>query len=426
MTKVELDWRFWSKQKQAIHKASTGDHDITVFLGGYRSGKSIAGSRWTVRTALQTPGSEFLAMAVDYNKGKTTTYKVLFEDAIPGDNTNPFKGGSPENSPVVKHWTKQDRTITLVNDATIILAGADEESRYEGGSFNGAWMDEPGNYKDRLGGVMSTILERLDRGPPGTMMWTTTGKTGALQTILQQRKYPGSGDPVNNSIEIIRARTENNPFLSRDAWQRLKRRYKDSGNEGMALHGEFGTLEGQVYENFSRDRHVHPRAKLQEKVDESSRRVYGYDAGWSDERVVLEAGQAPDGTVVVLDEFYESNKFVEDAIQWIQGKPRGTIYCEHEPGHIEKFNRKTWHRAVKADKSIDAGIDEVRHRFQKNGLLIAEECGNLIDELVSYQKDDVGGTNVADHAADSLRYLVMGVSKSESRGSVGVGSASAM
>jgi phage terminase large subunit len=405
----QIQWRFWEKQKKAMEHAASGNHDITVFLGGFRSGKSVSGARYIVKNALKTMDSKYLAMAVNYNIGKQTTYNVLFDMAIPGDNVNPFEGGNPENSPIVQHWTKLDKTLTLNNGSTIVLAGADQTNRYEGGSFNGAWIDEPGNYKNKLHGVASTLLERMDRGPPGSMLWTTTGKTGPLQKFVERREWPKTGDPVNNSIKVVKASTDDNPFLSKQALERLKRRYEGSTNEEMALHGEFGDVEGRVYPNFQRETHVKPRKQLEKRVDDNIDPVYGYDAGWDDEKVVLQVQVANDGTLMVLDEFYESNKFLSDVIDWLQDRPRGTLHSEHEPEQIRKMNAETSHRIIEANKSLDTGIDLMRQRIQKQGLVVAEECENTVEELLGYQKEDVGGTNVQDHACDVLRYIVMGV-----------------
>lgn len=410
-----LNWKFWSKQAIAIQHAQNGDYDIVCFLGGYRSGKSITGARWLTLSALENPDGQFLAMAVDYNKGKTTTYNVLFEHGLPNPentNLNPFTGGNPTQSPVVHHWTKIDRTLTLVNGSTITLAGADEETRYEGGSFNAVWMDEPGNYRSKLDGVTSTVMERLDRGPPATSMWTTTGKQGPLQRILKRREWK-DGSTVNLDIKIIRASTENNIFLNNDALQRLKRRYTNSVNEGMALKGEFGAVEGRVYPEFSRKTHVVNRDKV--NVHDSWR-VYGYDAGWKDPRVLVEIGKTALDQLVVLDVFYKSKSYVSDVIQWLQegDKVEGRMYCEHEPGDIEKFRRELRWKAVKAEKNIDRGINTVRERLRldgdgRPGLLVCSCCEKAVSEFESYQEEDVGGADVEDHFLDALRYAVMGV-----------------
>jgi hypothetical protein len=60
--------------------------------------------------------------------------------------------------------------------------------------------------------------------------------------------------------------------------------------------------------------------------------------------VVLEIGKTAYDQFVVLDEYYESEAHLEDAIGWLKRnqKPKGCIYCEHEPSEIEKFRRAGW------------------------------------------------------------------------------------
>lgn len=96
--------------------------------------------------------------------------------------------------------------------------------------------------------------------------------------------------------------------------------------------------------------------------------MFGYDAGWSDPRVLLEIGKTGYGQLVVLDEYHESNSHVDDAIRWLQGhnKPQRTIFAEHEPSDIERFRNAGW-RTVKAAKSLDAGIAEVKKRLRVEG-----------------------------------------------------------
>jgi hypothetical protein len=143
---------------------------------------------------------------------------------------------------------------------------------------------------------------------------------------------------------------------------------------------------------------------------------------------------------VVLDEFYKSDTHVEDAVGWLRdhAKPAGPIFAEHEPSDIEKF-KTAGYAAEKADKSLDAGIAEVRWRLESDGnapvdtdprnhqekgfitsrdgggpvgrvgLLISENCPRLIREFQGYKEDHVGKSQAVDHGLDSLRYLCLGV-----------------
>ena len=170
-----------------------------------------------------------------------------------------------------------------------------------------------------------------------------------------------------------------------------------------------------MYPDFSRDRHVRPHADLVERVDD--RRVYGYDHGWDDPRVVLEVGFTEYDQLAVLDEFYKSGVEYDRAIKWLQtnDKPQGTVYSEHEPEHQRAF-RRAGYRVDPANKDLDEGIPAVRDRLDwrddpqgRPGLLLSDRCVETIRELMDYQEEEVGTSAAVDHSCDSLRYLVMGV-----------------
>jgi hypothetical protein len=164
---------------------------------------------------------------------------------------------------------------------------------------------------------------------------------------------------------VVRASVLDNPYLTDGDKERFKRKYEGTGKEDQALHGGFAAATGLVYDEFRRDVHVRPHTDLAEGVTDGWR-IYGYDAGWNDPRVLLEIGRTGYGQLVVHDEFCESGTHVSDAIAWLDGKPDGTLFCEHEPGDIEKF-RRAGYSAKKADKSLDTGIAEVRKRLQRDG-----------------------------------------------------------
>jgi hypothetical protein len=208
-------------------------------------------------------------------------------------------------------------------------------------------------------------------------------------------------------------RSSRYPRRSRSTWER-----KTSVD---ALHGGFAAARGLVYD-FQRNTHVIPAAEARERVT-ADWRIYGYDAGWNDPRVLLEVGRTPTGQLVVLDEYYAAESHVEDAIAWLTSelKPRGRVYSEHEPSDIQKFTRAGWD-ARRAEKSLDAGIAEVRRRLAPEaagksgadehdadapvGLVVSAECEHLIREFLGYKEEHVGTTAAQDHALDALRYAV--------------------
>jgi hypothetical protein len=436
---IDITWAFWKPQRTARAAVYSGDHDLVGFVAGFRSGKSVTGARVSIEVALRNDfaPARVLAMGKTYAEAKKTTYPVLFEE-LPGNNLDPFLGdGDPTNSPIVRSWTKQDGVITLINGSVIILASADKPNRYDGGKFSFAWLDEAAYY-DHLNGIRKTVGERLDYKPvgPRCILVTTTGNGfNDAFDLLERNVDPADDSPLGIRTTLITASTSNNPFLTPDDRDRLSRVHGGTGREGQALHGSFEATEGRVYSAFRRHSHVvdvDPDGSIPayDTAIDGDWRIYGFDAGWDNPRVLLEVAKTHAGQYVVVDEFYRSESHVEDLVggpnhdtYWLEGKPKGRIHAEHEPGDIQKMRRRGW-KAGKAEKSVDAGIDEVRYRLREDhhgrpGLLVASRCESTIKELLGYTEDDVGGSDVDDHAVDALRYCIYTESVRSSSGSGG-------
>lgn len=383
-----IAYDFWGAQRDCLGLLADGEHDIVGFLGGYRSGKSVTGARWLLTQALRHPDTRFLAMGTTYSEAVSTTYRVLFEQ-LPGERTHlvtsSFNG--PEHSPLVADYNRAEHRLTLANDSVIVLGSADKWSRYAGEEFGAAWLDEPSHYGNVLHDLLEMVSTRLtaDSGPK-VQFWSLTGNGYNAAWEVLEKQEDVDGDTLGHTVELVRASVLDNPYIAAEDKDRLERQFEGGGREDQALHGGFQAAKGRVYSGFQRDVHVieHPIAR--DRVD-SDWRMYGYDAGWNDPRVLLEIGKTSYGQLVVLDEFHRSECHVEDAIDWLaeRSKPSGTIYCEHVPDEVQKLRRAGW-QAVEADKDIDSGISNVRKRFEtdengRTGLLISERCTNLIHEI---------------------------------------------
>jgi hypothetical protein len=410
-----LSYDVWDAQRECLDTVESGKHDVVAFLAGYGSGKSVFGARWLLSKALKHPGSRFLVMGVDFQKARDTTYPKLFAQ-LPGERTtltmSSYNG--PEKSPLVADYNRQQHRLTLVNDSVITLGSADKYSRYAGAEFGAIWMDEPSHYGEVLHDLTGMITTRL-RGVDGpkTQLWTLTGEGyNAAWEILEQRQ-DADGDPIGLDIEVVTASVLDNPYLTEGDKERFRRKYEGTSKEEQALHGGFAAATGLVYSSFSREQHVIDHTDAVDAVDDTDEwRMYGYDAGWNDPRVLLEIGKTPYNQLVVLDEFHASESHVEDAVEWLQQnrKSKGPIYAEHEPADIEKF-RQAGYGAKEAEKSIDAGISEVRQRLEidddgRPGLLVSDNCEHLIREFLGYKEEHVGKSGADDHALDALRYAV--------------------
>lgn len=408
-----LSFDVWEAQQQALQSANVDSRDITALLAGYGSGKSVLGARWLLATAIQHPGSRFLCMGQSFAEARDTTYPKLFA-ALPGDRTTRLTSGynGPENSPIVADYNRQERRLTLTNDAVIVLGSADKYSRFAGAEFGAVWADEPSHYGDELHDIAGMMTTRM-RGVAGpkTQLWTLTGEGyNAAWEILEQRQGP-DGEPIGLNIDVIRASVLDNPYLPDGSKERFKRKYAGTAREDQALHGGFAAATGLVYDAFSRDEHVIPHSEAADRID-SGWRVYGYDAGWNDPRVLIEFGRTGYDQLVALSEFYQQESHVDDAIRWLDDRPDGLIHSEHAPSDIDRFENAGC-RVERADKDIDAGIDELRNRLnpsdgERPGLLVSENCENLIREFFGYKEEHVGKSAADDHCLDVARYVSMG------------------
>ena len=407
-----LTYDLWDAQRDAL-EAIRSDADITGFLAGYGSGKTIFGARWLIRQALEYDGSRFLGMGIDFTKARDTTFRVLFEQ-LPGERTSIVTSSynGPETSPVVADYNRQNHRLTFINDSVVKLGSADKWNRYAGDSYGGVWLDEPSHYGEDLHDLLEMIGSRL-RGVAGpkAQLWTLTGNGyNAAFEILEQQE-DSDGERIGLNIETIRASTLTNPYLNQGEKERFDRQYGETSREEQALHGGFAAAQGLVYSNFSRDTHVIPHVDAVDRIQDEWR-IYGYDAGWKDPRVLVEIGRTDYDQLVALDEFHKSESHVSDVVAWLNrnDKPRGTIYCEHEPADIEKLDGAGY-PTERADKSLAAGIDEVRKRLETDdsdrpGLLISDNCENLIREILGYKEEHVGTSAAEDHCADASRYAI--------------------
>jgi len=428
-TDVQVGGTYWDAQLQVFDALESDDYDVVVFRAGYGGGKTLLGSDWIIQTGLQIPNGHSLVLAPDKTKGGPATYKGFYE-RLPGENTVPNDAddgpadGDPENSPIVAghHGTKH--RLTLINGHIVQLGGADIWSRFAGTEFNAIWCDEVAHYGTTDLYDLHEMLvtrQRTERGPNVTL-WTSTGNGfNQFYDITERQVDPNDNElPWADRMRVIVGDTRNNPF--HHELDKMRAQFEGTEREKQALEGGFAAAEGLVYSAFSRETHVcGPESPNPTPDVRDDWRIYGYDYGHADPRVLLEIGKTPADQYVVLDSYYETRQPVEDLVDprdgsgWVlqEDKPRGMVYCDHDPEHIQKF-RDAGFGAEAATKDIDEGIDEVRGVLEVDdanelpGLLVVDDCVDLIQEFQSYKEDDVGTKRAEDHALDALRYAIMG------------------
>jgi hypothetical protein len=393
--KNKLLYAFTEQQLEAReHFVEEKTTDITDLRGQVRSGKSVACARFIISLAWQHNQSEWAVMSDSLKEGGRSTYKLLFEQLpnCPED--------EPEESPIVEYYNRTEKRMKLVNGSILYLVTSNNPDGLKGSELNGAWMDEIAFYKDLMD-TINTVMERQSAKPRyGVVTSTTAEGYNDYYDIFELGQHPQTEQDISMNIETVHLDLESNAFLPDERVEQLKR-----SSSRKHLGGEFSAEQGRVYETFTKNTHVKTDVSLS-----SDWRIYAYDSGWDDPRVVLEIGKTKEGQLVILDEFYRSESEAEDAIRWMQNRPSGKIYSEHDPEHMHKFRRELGYPVESAYKKIDEGIQSVKERLGESngvyGLVVHENAKNTIQEFLSYTKDEVGSTVAQDHAMDCIRYAI--------------------
>jgi hypothetical protein len=170
------------------------------------------------------------------------------------------------------------------------------------------------------------------------------------------------------------------------------------------------------------------------EIPESSKRVAGADFGFRDKTVYLWGAVAPDGTVIIYDEYYAAQRSIREHSEaiWAKMRENGTKRiddCVREPkgqalqiAHDFSSEFGLWSRpATSADRlSSRLHLQAYLENRPEDGCpslrIIKKQCPNLVRELLNlhYEDEDPetrreGKTEVwrgEDHATDSLRYLL--------------------
>lgn len=315
-------------------------------------------------------------------------------------------------------------------------------------AVNAAWAVFDEATRERDPEPYRVLLGRLRRGNPGHQRglvltgppmtrrhWTAT-EFGAGTDATHE----GDAMAWHDALQaVIRARTRDNPHLP-ESYEREIRARSGATKAWCAqwLDAMFGSIEGQVYEAFSRDVHVLPHASLVGRVWRSV--ICPVDWGWSNPGAMLVLCEDGHGDLYVTHEEYHRGKTVTDTpdgwvpigVRLVKEHRVKSFHCDpSSPGHMETLARglrvaKVSRLVLPADNDTGEGIRRVSARLEwaaaredplvigRPALYVSDRCHNTIAEFEGYarRRERDGAISEApekrnDHAMDALRYGAM-------------------
>lgn len=182
---------------------------------------------------------------------------------------------------------------------------------------------------------------------------------------------------------------------------------------------DFKKVEGLVYKEFSRDRHLYDELVK----DKHYEYLGGVDFGFTNPTAVAHIHKDANGIFWIDNEWYQTGRTENQVADYILSCKFNKVYPDPENASaIQLLSQKgvNVREVVKGRNRmtnktfIVASIDRVRDLFKQNKIMINKRCVNLIAELESYCYPDSkdGGDESEnpikenDHLLDAIRYVI--------------------
>lgn len=402
----------------AFHKSTA---KTRLILGGRRSGKTTAGIvevSWAglgIHPYLDYPPPplSIRICSVDFSSGKQIILPQLYE-------------WIPKHA--INKWWAEDRLLELTNGTVYDIKSYDQDiEKFEGVARHVVLMDE----EPRKDIYESNYLRTLAKDIDGKLIITCTPLHG--MTWLYYTLYDNK-DAIPPMVEHWHVPTSENPHLTVEQIEQLKKDPAMRDNLEASIYGKFFSHEGLVYKQFDYEKHVIQPLK---EIPKEWLVILGIDPHDRNPHGVLFCGLTPQNVLIVFDEILESC-IISDLAQKIKVK-MGTRWPPNlavidTSSHIvqsisgQSVSEKLLHEyglyTIPAHKDIQAGRIKINEYLdpgdgKKPKLYITENCRNLIREIRHYIWDDWAyrrrdkldpkekPVKKDDHLLDCLRYVVM-------------------
>ena len=331
---------------------------FTLYSGGRGSGKSQV-LAWAAFREACKPNNLVLLIRKCFSDLQDTTLKSLFEIIPPN---------------CIEDHNKSSKTIKIRGGGIIIYRGLDRSTSVRSMNSGCLCIDEIIEFNEN---EIEELLYGLRSSHGSRQFYAATN--------------PGSPDPDNwiyknffinkdSEHKVITSSSYDNHYLPADFFNMFK--YMDESRKKRMVMGEWVAIEGQVFNNFSRSRHVR---KLEKKGYEEY--YLGMDWGQTHAAAFILCGVTK-GNVYVIEEVAKSNMLIDQIKKYvIEVKDKypsvQILYDPSAPVLANELNN-VGVGIMKANNDKLVGIDRIRNHLGNGTLFIDTYCTNLIREFENY------------------------------------------
>lgn len=414
---------FTDKQMAATQAADT--HKFTLYGGSRGPGKSYWLRRYLLRTLLKLASEGIRGARVG----------LFCEDypALKDRQISKIETEFPSWLGVLKDSTTHGLGFHLAEEyggGVLTLRNLDDASKYQSAEFAAIGVDELTKNSVETFNLLRGSLRWPGVHKPKFVAASNPGGIGHawVSDYWIYKRFPSELQRLSDEFVFVRALPDDNPHLSTEYWEDLETLPPDLAKAWR--WGDWSVFAGQVFREFSIDRHVVPPNLIPEAGTNKRAVDWGYSnpfcALWG--RTEIDSGR-----VWVYREAYQSGLTDRQQAQLIKDltpADENIAMTFADPAMWQKKNVANIVTStadeyasqsvylMKGDNDRVNGVRKVHRMLAdlpdgKPGLMISETCQHLIKQLQNLAVDkgnpeDVD-TKQEDHAFDTLKYLLSNV-----------------
>jgi len=361
-----------------------------VINAGRRFGKTILAVEEMIGVAVAKPERRVAYIAPTFQQARDIAWENLKRRC----------------QPIATDTNESQLKITIKTKgnglSTITLKSWDAVESLRGQSFHFIVIDEVAMMRNFWSGWQEVLRPALTDTKGHTMFISTPKGFNHFYELYNMQD-------TDADFQSFHATTHDNPHIDPQEIESAKEQLPDDqfAQEYLA---DFRKVEGLVYKEFDRERHVFTDQKQWSDMEKRG----GIDFGHTNPSSILTVYRSADRHYFVTDEYYERGKVQSELNQeMLSRRAEGWYPDPAEPDRIEEM-RRAGLTIYEVSKNVSAGIDTVRSLLKQNRLHIHLNCPNLIWELETYRyKQKRADSNEPeepvkenDHSLDCLRYVL--------------------
>lgn len=399
---VRISYRPKPHQK-AMGDAVREGKRIIALIGGRQCGKTHAGVYESLRQIYTYPREPYVGWIVSPTYPMSEIVQSKFEEIADKYKLILRKFGTAR-----KYWLTPPQGVSRPYE--IYIRTAEWPDRLRGATLSFIWLDEAAIMSPEVFELTLPML--MYSGGPMFITTTPKGKNWVYSKVMKRWE---EGDP---SYAVIKAKTIDNDSLDPVVVEAL-RGSMSKELQAQELEAEIVSFEGLVYRKFDPEKHVIKNISPGD-LPQGATIVAGIDVGYRDPFVHLIIAKCPDGSYIVLDEYYATEKTIDKHAEMIKNSPFERMVIRRwrdpsAPQEGEELKKYGISSMPAKTNDIEVGIDLVKRKIESNKLFVCERCVNTLLEFSQYHYS-ANGPNTKrinipvdeyNHAMDALRYALI-------------------